>query len=494
MARKRGPTWQPSSDDIKQIIFDQNPWFRTSKVPEIFAPKVERPLAQALWAGLKKDRPHRFQIVLGPRRVGKTTCLYQTVRHLLRQGIDPFRIWWMRLDHPLLMQMGVDQLVQSVLRSSHATLENPVYLFLDELAYAQKWDLWLKSFFDDKLPIRIAASSSSTAVLRERGLESGVGRWEEVNLSPYLFPEYLDLLQIHPPIVVEESFAKTLETMVEKPFVVEGLREHLLRFLFTGGFPELLLLDSGPGEEREEDRILHSQRTLRSDAVDRAVYKDIPQAFQIDNPMLLERMLYTLAGQITEVLSPVDICQTLDGLSQPTFDRYLSYLIRSFLVFTLPNYSGSEGTKQKRGRKLFFVDGAVRNAALQRGTAPLSDPQEMGLLLENLAAGHLHALGVQSHVRIYHWRDKKNEVDLVYDHPQEPLAFEIGRSSSHDRSGLIQFQAKFPRFRHRCFIVSPHAAPVNPKESRDGVGTLSLEWFLLAVGRQAAQGLSSRFE
>ena len=121
--------------------------------------------------------------------------------------------------------------------------------------------------------------------------------------------------------------------------------------------------------------------------MERSIYKDIPQAFGIDNPMMLERLLYTLARRVTGRLSPQHLCQELDGLSQPTFDRYLSYLERAFLVFTLPNYSGRESTVQRRGRRIYFVDGAVRNAALQRGVGPLTDAEEMGLLFENMAAG-----------------------------------------------------------------------------------------------------------
>lgn len=116
---------------------------------------------------------------------------------------------------------------------------------------------------------------------------------------------------------------------------------------------------------------------LKSDAVERAVYKDIPQAFNVDSPQLLKRVLYTPAGQITGVLSPASLCQNL-GLGQPTLDRYLTYLERAFLVFILPNYSGSEAKVQRRGRKLYFVDGAVRNATLRRGIRPLSDAAEMG--------------------------------------------------------------------------------------------------------------------
>jgi predicted AAA+ superfamily ATPase len=88
---------------------------------------------------------------------------------------------------------------------------------------------------------------------------------------------------------------------------------------------------------------------LRSDAVERAIYKDIPQTFGVSEPMLLERLLYTLGGQIGGIYSAQNLSQTLGGLSQPTLDRYTSLLERAFLIFTLQNYSGSEEAKQRRG-------------------------------------------------------------------------------------------------------------------------------------------------
>ena len=219
---------------------------------------------------------------------------------------------------------------------------------------------------------------------------------------------------------------------------------------------------------------------------------DIPQVFGINDPMQLQRVLYTLAGQITGLYSPATICQSLGGLSQPTLDRYLSYLERAFLIFTLSNYSGNEAAVQKRGRKLYFVDGAIRNAALQRGLGPLTNPQEMGLLTENMAAGHLRALGEVGYVRIYHWRDKNDEVDLIYDHPDEPLAFEIGTSPDHHRRGLKTFEARYPRFRGRSYYVASDLPARTPDETKDGIGMLPIDLFLLAVGGQVAKELAAR--
>lgn len=490
MANRRRPTWEPSAADIRRVIAEQNPWHQDGRVPPALAMEKERPLAQMLWRRLLTNEPRRFQIVLGPRRVGKTTVMYQTVRRLLSEGLAPSRLWWFRLDHPILLQIPLDALARLAIEGSGASPGEPVYLFFDELTYGRDWDLWLKTFYDDGWLVQVAGTSSSSAALRERHVESGVGRWEEQYLTPYLFDEFLELIGDAPEFEGEASLGETLRSFAEKSIHDARLVPLRQRFSLVGGFPELLSYEAS-GANDDETRLLRSQRVLRSDAIERAIYKDIPQAFGVDDPLLLERMLYTLAGQMTGLLSPGTLSNNL-GLSKPTFDRYLSYLERAYVVFTLPNFSGNEATTQRRGRKLYFVDGAVRNAALQRGKAPLSDPREMGLLIENLAASHLHALSQQTQVRVYHWRKQGNEVDLVYDDSQAPLAFEIGSSPEHGRRGLHAFVRAHPRFDGHCWYVAPGLPLVLPSNAESGWGTLPLELFLLGVGWQAAERLRRR--
>jgi uncharacterized protein len=491
MPKKREPVWKPAVSDFSQVFSEQNPWHSSGEVPSAWALPIERPLARMLADRLTNNQPRRFQLILGPRRVGKTTSLYQTANRLLKQGIKPIRVWWLRMDHPLLMDLELGGLVRTITKGAKASLEDPIYLFLDELTYAKGWDLWLKTFYDESWPVVIAGSSSSTVAMRHARTESGVGRWEEQYLAPYLFGEYMELSERRVDIPVGATLAQTIKALAESPPAMTGLADLRRRFLLTGGFPELLLLAKGSTED-EASLLLDSQRTLRSDAVERAIYKDIPQAFGVDNPMVMERLLYTLAGQMGGILSPRNICQSLANMSVPTFDRYLAYLERAFLVFTLPNYSGTESARQSRGKKLYFVDGAIRNAALQRGVAPLDNAVEMGALLENLVASHLHALSQQSQVRLYHWRSRNDEVDLVFDHPESPLAFEIGSSPGHTRAGLRRFIQRYPRFRGGAYLVAPELRMASATDSSDGIGTMPLDLLLLAVSAQAESELRFR--
>lgn len=477
--------WQPSAEDIRRILDEQNPWHREGKVPEVLAPAIERGLVEPLYQRLVSDRPRRFQVVLGHRRVGKTTAMYHVVARLLRAGVPARRLWWHRLDHPVFMEASLDSLLRATLDAAEATVESPAYVFLDEVVYAHDWDLWLKTFYDEHWPIRVVATSSATAALRDRRTESGVGRWEEQHLTPYLLSEYLALRGEPRPQPLGATLAETLERAVVGEVDLADVARRRRELMLVGGFPELLSAHEGHPHD-EHSAVLESQRTLHSDAIERAVYKDIPQSFGIDSPLTLERVLYMLAGQMGGLLSPTSIARDL-GIAQPTLDRYIGHLEQTFIVFTLPNYSGQERAVQRRGRKLYFVDSAVRNAALQRGTAPLDDDTEMGLLRENLAAAHLKALAAQTQARLYHWRAGRDEVDLVYDHPQQPLAFEVASSPGHHRHGLRAFAEQHPRFAGGCYLVSP-SAPLTPASS-ERIGSLPFDLYLLLVSQQAERAL-----
>ena len=487
--------WQPQPSDYHRVFTEQNPWWSSGSVPAALAPPTERPLAGVLWNRLIHNEPRRHQVILGPRRVGKTTVMYQTVRRLIDNHVAPNRICWLRMDHPLLLEASLGDLVQGVLGTSGATVESPLFLMLDEIVYAADWDLWLKTFHDERWPVRIAATSSSTTALRRQRRESGVGRWEEHHLLPYRLEEYLDIASIPNSAFASGTLADTLISLPPRERVDPDIEVARTILLLVGGFPELLmgtLEESGNVSEGDAKKhILKSQRILRSDAVERAVYKDIPQSAGVDNPMMLERLLYVLAGQVTGILSPTNIGQQL-GIAQPTLDRYISYLEQAYLVFMLTNYSGSEAAVQRRGRKVCFVDSAVRNAALHRGLAPLDDPVEQGTLLENLVAASVNALAVHAGVRLHHWRDGNSEVDLIYDDPRQPLAFEIASSPSHSLRGLEALIERHYRFHGHSYLVAPQAAVIHPADDNRGIGMLPLDTFLLTVGAQAHQAMLAR--
>ncbi|MFZ4576065.1 MAG: ATP-binding protein, partial [Phycisphaerales bacterium] len=478
-----------SDHDYRTVLQDQNPWWASGAVPGSLAPAAERAIVERLVRVLSLNTPRRFRLILGPRRVGKTTVMYQMVRRLLAEGVPKDRVLWFRLDHPLHIRQSLGRVIDDACSSAGASDATPAYLFLDEVTYAEDWDLWLKTAYDEHKPVRIVATSSAVAALRNKRMESGIGRWEEYYLAPYLFNEYLSLTGKPLPLQLGRTLAETLAAVADESVPV-GLDQELRRFLFTGGFPELLLHAESLARD-EAAALIESQRVLRADAVERVVWKDIPQAMPVENPMVLERLLYVLGGQIGSIMSPESICATVRDLSTPTFERYVKYLELAYTIFTLQNYSPKEETRQRRGRKVYFTEGAVRNAALQRGLTPMTSPEEMGLLYENAVAAHLHTLAQHGEGPTRYWRDSGHEVDFIYDHPKGPVAIDVGSSTSHGRAGLARFAERHARFESATYLAIPRLSRGTPPGA-SRIGEIPIELLLAAIGAHADASLLRR--
>ena len=508
---------QLEDESFRYALSGLNPWHETGEIGRDRVPPVERRLAQLLWRRLLGEGPHRYQIIQGPRRVGKSTILRQTVRRLLTAGVEPRRIWWLQMDVPDVKRHDLRAVMEHVIAVSGATAERPTYVMIDEVARAEEWALWLKAFYDDFWPVEILATASSIEKLRGARMESGIGRWDEQLLLPCSFSEFIELCPLPSQhtssagTATSERFSETIEALPPAAYASRELDEARDTLMLIGGWPDLLLqaraeLNALPpgaptgGTESAfaptvttpslryrvdafADNVRRAQDRLQSDVVDRVIFRDIQESADVDNPARLRDLLHVLADQVTGVMSPEKISRIL-GVSQPTIRRYSELLANSYLTFALPNYSENEQAVQRRGRKVYFWDTAVRNAVLSRATTPLSRPSEYGQLLENLAASTLRALGETTSTQVCYWRRSTHEVDLVYHDRNDPLAFEIASSARHSRAGLRALTESHGEFGGRCYLVAPDAELIPPDHSEDGVGSIPFNAFLLGVGAQ----------
>src|SRR5436305_273616 len=82
---------------------------------------------------LALDRTLRRAVVLmGPRRVGKTVMLHQTIQHLLDRGTDARSLLYVSLDTPSYSGLGLDRLLQLFWDACGGGPEQDSYIFFDE--------------------------------------------------------------------------------------------------------------------------------------------------------------------------------------------------------------------------------------------------------------------------------------------------------------------------------------------------------------------------
>lgn len=397
---------------LYRILVKQNSWWLKDKIdnPKAFLPKRE--IFQKLLLLLAKPR---ILGIIGPRRTGKTVCLFQLIRFLLEdRKINPPNIGYILCDDPEVELYLLDHSFGEIIEGFLEEKEGRTYLFLDEVQYLANWAKWLKKYQELSPSLKIIITGSSSLHLSRGSKESLVGRLVEEELLPMSFFEYVQVKK-----ALEGG--KALPSLGEDPFkktdwLLKNQKEQILRSKMLGpDFREYLLFGGFPEGLSEKDITLW-QEYLKEDIVKRQIYHDIVKIFGIQNPSLLENFLFYIGSHQSELFSFESFLKALPFGSKETVINYLSYLKESFLVSGLPKFSQRALTKQK---KYFLTDPGLVNMITGRKSL-LGEEEAIGHLVEAVVA-NFSSLNYPC----FFYRDKKGrEIDLIIKKEKEILPVE----------------------------------------------------------------------
>jgi len=352
-------------------------------------------------------------VLTGARRVGKTTIQYQMIEELLSRGVAPQKIVYISMDHPMLKLAGFNEILECYHENIYA--EQDCYYFFDEVQYAQDWDKWLKLIYDTQPDTQVVATGSASPALMKGNQESGVGRWTVIQVPTMSFYEYCELLGLDRPDLPQNLKITSLphKTQQERAHVMVQLskvQNHFNRYLTVGGFPELALSNND----------LMAQQIMREDVVDKVLKRDLPALYNIRNAIELERIFLYLCNVSSEIVSIEAIAKELGGVSRPTVENYIRYLESANLIYqSWPVNMGGKKVLKARP-KIYIADAAIRNAVLMDDSL-LTDPVEMGKIVETAVYKHVAAFYYQKVTSVGYFRGgrKGKEIDIVVDYPNE---------------------------------------------------------------------------
>lgn len=448
----RGVTNMPMSflepEEILRVLHGFNPWWTHRAVA---VPPFRRLAFHSCCRYLFDESIRRGILLSGPRRVGKTTVLYQVARELLNREVDPAGILYLSLDHPVLKLLSIEEILEVYHRHVQAA-GGRAYLLLDEVQYSHEWDLHLKVLIDHRPELRIVATGSAALKQRSDTLDSGVGRWITVPMPTLSFYEFLQLRgralpnvsrELRPVDLLEEGKSSLLR-------LAESFRSVLpefQRYLLVGGFPETAL---------NED-LDYCQRILREDVVERVLKRDMVALFGVRKINELEKLFIYLCFHTGGILS-IRTCATELETTAPTVMSYLELLESANLVYKL-SLSETGGKKILRQQsKYYWVDAALRNAVLLRGEEILTDPEELGKVIETSVLRHVRGYYYLDTPSFGYWREPRThrEVDVVIQSPKYVIPVEVKYRASAELSpsdGLVRFVAERPRIRLGYFVT-----------------------------------------
>ena len=401
-----------SKEQLLKVLNAYNPWWKTGTVNPILTKDYKRFAFFEAMKRLDQTDIRRTVVLTGARRVGKTTIQYQMIEALLKQGVDPRRIVFISLDHPMLKLSAFNEILECYHENIYPNED--VYYFFDEIQYASDWDRWLKTIYDMQPQTQIVATGSASPALIKGSSESGAGRWSVISVPTMSFYEYCELLGIETPnfdkkLKISSFLTLSRREQTEIMLKLTEVQKHFARYLQVGGFPELALANND----------LMAQQTMREDVVDKVLKRDLPSLYNIRNSTELERIFLYLCNVSSEIVSIDALAKELQGVTRPTVENYIKYLESANLIYQSWPID-MDGKKPLKARpKIYIADAAIRNAVLMN-TDVLTDSTEMGKIVETAVYKHVASFYYQKATSVGYYRGgrKDKEIDVVVEYPQ----------------------------------------------------------------------------
>lgn len=400
-----------TKEGILKVLTAFNPWWKTGQVNPKLSKTYKRFAFHEAMKRLDQTDLRRIVVLTGTRRVGKTTIQYQMIKTLLERGVEPQKIVFISMDHPMLKLAGIDDVLECYHENVYA--EQDAYYFFDEVQYAQDWDKWLKTIYDMQPDTQVVATGSASPALIKGNQESGAGRWTVIQVPTMSFYEYCDLLNLDRPelpntLKITQMLHMTQQERTRIMMQLQKVQNHFHRYLQVGGFPELALADND----------IMAQQVMREDVVDKVLKRDLPSLYKLRNATELERIFLYLCNVSSEIVSIDAIAKELSGVSRPTVENYIQYLESANLIYQSLPVDMSGKKVLKASPKIYIADAAIRNAVLMDDSL-LTDPVEMGKIVETAVYKHIAAFYYQQATSVGYYRGgrKGKEIDVVVDKP-----------------------------------------------------------------------------
>ena len=443
--------------DYQSILSPYNPWWIDPKSAFDNLPNFRRPVFDTLSEDL--ERIPQMLSITGPRRIGKSTLLMQLIQRLLTSGTSPQKLVYYSFDDPSLIarRIKVDELIDKVMKSASIGKDSgTTYLFLDEIQRLDRWELYLKKYYDLKYPVRVVISGSASSPIFKKSRESLLGRVKDYHLLPFSFREYvLYSLRGDPRLTAQMAMiydqGRTIQgILAEDPTVVQQtvtvaqpslelqkqLDTSLQRFLLEGGFPEVWDLPTWVAK----------QEYLYDNQVKKVIYEDLILAAEFRKPELLKRFYISLLEMPGREINVQSVAKETDvGTGQ--IEKYLPLLEMTDLIYRIAKFRTRPLRVRKGMMKFYLVDLALRNAVLRLSETLLTDDTTLGLYAENLV--FLALKKWRGTIQMDYYRERHGEVDfIVHIGPQKFLPVEVkyrNELAHGDFSGLQKFTAKFKK-------------------------------------------------
>ncbi len=300
---------------------------------------------------------NKIQTVIGARRVGKTSLLFNKIQNLEKSGILKEQILYFNFESPILSDISykeISELIEVQWSIFPEIIKKKLFIFIDEPQVINKWELAIRDIYD-RYNCQIFLTGSSSKLLSKEIATSLRGRSITNLLLPLSFKEFLAFKKFKFNINKIDTETKS------------RLLNYLEEYLLYGGYPEVVL---------ENDK--NEKMKIVKDYFDLVIYKDIVERYSLKNTKIIRWLMNSLISSTAKELSINSLYNNLKSqgikISKNTLYYNFNIFEDSFFIFALRKYENSEKKSGLSIPKIYLDDVSFLN---------LFSIQEQGKRLEN---------------------------------------------------------------------------------------------------------------
>ena len=348
-----------------ETLAEWNEWWSTKKVNKELIGK-EREITKKTEEILSFKE---IKTLVGIRRCGKSTLLYQFIDYLLnKKKVEPKHILFINFEDPILSKATFNEIFD--IYQANINPDEKPYIFLDEVNRCKEWTLFLRKLYDLKKIKQVFITDSTSKFISSEYVSSLTGRKINLNITPLSFSEFLDWNKID----VKQTFSRGQ---------INKIKNLLNLYLNWGGLPEVV--------KKKSDI---QKKILLNNYLNDIIHKDIVERYNANFIKIKELVDYIISNS-GSLFSPRKYSRTYN-LSLDSINTYIGYLKEVFLFQALPKFDYSLKKQQINPKKLYVSDtGFIKNGGF-------SFSENIGRLYEHLVFIELLRRGNE----IYYWKNK----------------------------------------------------------------------------------------
>ncbi|MBI5390417.1 ATP-binding protein [Candidatus Woesearchaeota archaeon] len=385
---------------MKELLVEWNPWWDK----EYEYRGVKREIMSEVLPWIKRKE---ILALLGVRRSGKTTLLYEVISDLIiTMKAHRKQIMFIKADDD---RIKADSPIDVALQEYKDLMlpEGTIFLFIDEIQEIEGWHKTLKRIYDLHQDIKIVITGSNASVLKEELGSFLAGRFAYLELFPFSFHEFVG--------------AKGIEAGSERDMIKQKnrIRHSLKEYITYGAFPEVVL------EKNEQVK-----KQLVSFYFDSILYRDIVKRKNLRNPAKVEKLVKYLLQNIANLANFSRIGKLVD-LTTDSVGEYIAAFEDAYLIYPVNLLAYSYKQQVINPKKIYCVDTGLRNAI------GFTFSTDAGRLYENIVYLALR----RKHQEIFYFKGK-TECDFIAKDGKEMRALQVSyhlkESKEREIAGLLE--------------------------------------------------------